>query len=832
MRVKFNSLNRYETPVFTLCNPGTVYRGGTTSNTLGILTDTSDEEIVFNFNTTSQLSLRVTKIPRDDAEEDLFAEKMYDAIQNRRYIFVDDIGYFVITNISNETDIDGLSCKDITAESCEVEIQNKAVPYIENGTYQFDVLMDKLISVLPKWKTGHIAASVASKHRTFNDVPVDLNMLAFMLDNMQDAYECIFVFDIMNREIDVYDQNDYAITTDIHMTIGNPVTRMQIAENSSDLYTALRVTGGDNMSIAPLNPIGTGVIYDFSYYLEWMSDNLREKVVAWAQLVNENEKQYYDLNLDYYNRLGGISVLNAEISRLELLRSMYRQCRDNIVAQSSASAVRDYNEDIVDNGGEEIPIHEEIEETISAIDEMIRSIGTDIIMKTSALQIENEQLEVLQEQIDAIHRAVSFSSYFSAEEYNELCDYIYEGNYQDEYVIVTDIMSYAERFEQMKILYDRAKRQLKKISVPTQEFSADVESFLFIPEFSHWSEQLECGCLVNLELKQDDVAALFLSSMPVNYADHTIGMVFGNRFKRFDPKALFEDALGGIKKSANTIDFIKGVIDPITNGEFNAMQAALANSRTLTMASAIASKNEEIIIDGAGYTGRQITSDGTYDPRQVKLTSKALVFTNDGWQTATVAIGEIVFNDSTKAYGVNAQAIIGDLILGNNLTIKNNDGTDLFTAVDNRIAANMSGSYVTEENFAQILKQFNASIEADSEALRQYYKFHSELGDDVTDISAYIHTGHVADDSNGAPIYGVRLGRSDNEGSSSAIFTPDEIAFYDDSNEKVAFLSNKSMNVGTIRTSKIQLTDDLDNPDVNKWQIDTSGGFCIRWIGS
>lgn len=832
MLVKFDSLNRFEAPRFTLCNPGTVYQSGKTTNTLGILTDTFDEEIVFNFNTTSQLNLRVARIPREDPEQDAFIQRMYDALQNRRYIFAEDIGYFIITNVSDEDVVDDVSCKEITAESCEIEIQNKAVPYIEDGTYQFSDLMDKLMSVLPKWSLGEVASGVASKHRTFQDVSTDLNVLGFMLSNMQDAYECIFAFDIINRVIHVYDQNDYAITTDIHMTIGNPVTRMCVNENSDDLYTALRVTGEENLSIAPLNPIGSGVIYNFDYYLDWMSNGLHEKVVAWQELIAYHEEAYHNLNLDYYNKLTEISALNSEIARLELLRSMYQQCRDNIVAQSNSSAAEDYNEDIADNGGTAVMIHEEITETLAAIDELIREVEDSIITNTSALDIANSELEVVQNQIDAIHQEVAIQSFFTAEEYNELYDYIYEGSYQDEYVIVTDIMTHAEKFQQMKTLYDRAKRQLTKISVPTQEFSADVESFLFIPEFAHWSKQLECGCLVNLELEQDDVAALFLSSMTVNYSDHTINMVFGNRFKRFDPKALFEDVLGGIKKSANTIDFIKGAINPITNGEFNAMQAALANSRTLTMAAALSSKNEEVIIDGAGYTGRQKNDDGTYDPRQVKLTGKALVFTNDGWQTATVAIGEVIFNDSTKVYGINAQAIIGDLILGNNLIIKNNDGTDLFTAVDNRITASMSGSYVTEENFAEILRQFNASIEADAESLRQYYKFHSELGDNVSDIEAYVHTGLVSYDADGNPIYGVKLGRSDDDSESSAIFTPEEIAFYDASNEKVAFLSNKSLNVGTVRANKIMLTDTLDDPESNKWQIDTTDGFCIRWIGS
>lgn len=111
---------------------------------------------------------------------------------------------------------------------------------------------------------------------------------------------------------------------------------------------------------------------------------------------------------------------------------MYQQCRDNIVAQSNSSAAEDYNEDIADNGGTAVTIHEEITETLAAIDELIREVEDSIVTNTSALDIANSELEVVQNQIDAIHQEVAIQSFFTAEEYNELYDYIYEGIYQDE----------------------------------------------------------------------------------------------------------------------------------------------------------------------------------------------------------------------------------------------------------------------------------------------------------------------------------------------------------------------------------------------------------------
>ena len=271
-----------------------------------------------------------------------------------------------------------------------------------------------------------------------------------------------------------------------------------------------------------------------------------------------------------------------------------------------------------------------------------------------------------------------------------MCHYIFEGSYSDDYVVITDIMSYDDKFAQMKILYDRAASQLQRASQPTQEFSVDVENFIFIKEFEEWSEQLETGCLINVELEVNDIAALFLSNMTINYDDHTLKMTFGNRFNKFDPKSLYDDVLGKITKSANTLAYIKEILYPIKSGEFNSMKEALQTSRNLTMGQALASTGEEVVIDGSGYTGRRMLEDGTYDRKQVKLTGRSLVFTDDAWESCKVALGELLFGDGSSAYGINAEVVIGDVILGNNLRILDNSGNDLLTVVDGKIAASVS----------------------------------------------------------------------------------------------------------------------------------------------
>lgn len=699
MIVRYSTLNRLEKPKFTLCSPGSVYRNGLLTNMVGMLVDTEAEEMVFNFNATSELNLRVNRIRRESNEDNAYVYRIYKAIQNRRLLFVDDVGFFMITNV--EDGFDGSThYKDIKAKSVDIEIAQKMLPYIENGTYKFTSdetgtnkgILETVVETLPLWTIGHVDDAVAEKYRTFEDVDTSTNCLTFLLQNIQDAYECIVVFDNINRTINVYSQDNYVRETEIHITKEDLINSLDITENADDLYTAVTVLGNDNVTISAINPIGSNTLYDFSYYYDWMTEGLGEKVRAWQDEVEAERQSYYDLNLLYYTKMADAVNLELEIEKYDTQIKMYTRCRNNIVADSSTSdsTIESYNQVIVENGGTAITVYEEVSETLACIDNLIAECESLMDNVRAQLDQANDSIATYQLDIEAVHSRLSIMSYFTEEEYTELCHYIYEGSYTDDYVVITDVMTYEEKFAQMKTLYDRARSQLLRVSNPTQEFSVDVENFIFIKEFEQWSEQLETGCLINVELNVNDIAALFLSNMTINYDDHTLKMTFGNRFNKFDTKSLFNDVLGKITKSANTLSYIKEILYPIKNGEFNSMREALQTSRDLTMGQALASTNEEVVIDGSGYTGRRLLGSGVYDPRQVKLTGKSLVFTDDAWLSCKVAIGELQFGDGQSSYGINAETIIGDMIIGNNIRILDNDGNDLFTAVDGMIKASVS----------------------------------------------------------------------------------------------------------------------------------------------
>lgn len=679
MIVKFDSLNRMEQPAMYLCNPSSTYNEGRLSEVIGGLVNTEAEENIFQFNAPSELNFRLNCPPEDEKDQ----INIYDMVANRRLIFMPTIGYFVITHV-DETKEGNRRYKDVSAYSVEREIEQKELPYIEDGTYPFSTtvvkegLFNQIMKVIPSWTVKHIDSAVSERYRTFEDVSVESNCYAFMIENMQDAYECIFEFDPIERQVSVFDRASYVHSTSIRISNNDVIDSLKISDDSEDLYTAITVSGDEDLNIAAVNPLGTNTIYDFSYYLSWMSPTLREKITQWVYSVKNSEDNYYSLNESYYTELQSNSTLRMNIDAVDAQLTIYKRCRDNIVAsqvgedqmtEHTVDMTELYNDAIEALGGTavEVSIEDQVEDLLISIDELITETESRKSEMQTSLGTSDAALSELRSSISSITSSLSLTEILTEEEYSELYKYIFEGSYSDEYITVTDIMTYPEKLAQMKTLYDRAVSQLKTISKPKQEFNVDVESFIFEKDFKDWTSQLETGCLIDVEINEDDVASLFLSSITINYDDKSMSMKFGSRYDKFDTESLFNDVLGSVSKSANTIDFIKDTIYPIKSGEIDKLKEAIINARDLSMQNALSARNQAFVIDGAGITGRKVNENEAsgFDDQQVKMTSNLIVFTDDGWRTCKVAIGDI----GDGKYGINADTIVGNLIIGNDLIL-------------------------------------------------------------------------------------------------------------------------------------------------------------------
>lgn len=725
MIVRYDALDRLEKPVMTLCKPGATYVNGVVSKTVGTLFGTEAEELVLNFNSVSELNFRINRLSGNSADEDTRLKSIYLAVKNRMLIFIDHIGFFSITDTEEKLE-DGVQYKDVKAESIDVELQQRMIPFIEDGTYQFFTqagaskkgLLNMIVERLPLWTidTDNVDATIAAKSRTFEDVETNTNCLSFMIDRMQEAYECIILFDTINRRIRVYDQNTYTarpdVQTGITLSRDDLINSVTISEGSEDIYTALRVVGGDNedVYISSVNPTGENVIYDFSYYYDWMTPTLKEKLIAWSAAVTASESVYRQLNerLNNLNDVLAVYIMDKDVLKQYL--SIANQVISNVTADASSATIN-AGVTVLNTIGEAHDIEDVDDSTkenlIASVNANIRKINQDIASIDSSMAAVMADIETVMGQVLDIQNNLRLGSSgadeawrLTSEEYDELCSYIFEGDYTDEYALITDTMTEAEKFDQRSQMYYRAKSQLAKASSPSQKFDIDVESFIFSRDFSHYASQLQTGCLINVGLDgfEYDQSIFFLSTITVNYDDKEMSLTIGNRYNKFDPRTLFENVLGSVSRSANSISYIKDVIYPIKTGELenDAVQRAIQDMRNVTMQNAITATDQSVIIDSSGYTGKRDDGNGGFEPEQVKIVNNSIVFTDDNWETCKTAIGKLDLSPigiEGYQYGVNAEVLIGNMILTQNLKVLNAENENNATVIMDKDGLFVDGKY-------------------------------------------------------------------------------------------------------------------------------------------
>lgn len=160
-----------------------------------------------------------------------------------------------------------------------------------------------------------------------------------------------------------------------------------------------------------------------------------------------------------------------------------------------------------------------------------------------------------------------------------------------------------------------------------------------------------------------------------------------------------------------------------------------------------------------------------------------------------------------------------------------------------QLAAQLSGEYVAVADFGSYLEKLNAYIEANPEAITQYYSFYADLQANMEQVSAaftnykvdtegYIRTGIVYYDG-AVPVYGVAVGQnlttSEIDGEEvvdqnnfRATFTAKKLSFWQDSTE-IAYVSNNQLYITNIVV--------LDSMSIGSWHMATNNGLAFQWIG-
>ncbi len=356
----------------------------------------------------------------------------------------------------------------------------------------------------------------------------------------------------------------------------------------------------------------------------------------------------------------------------------------------------------------------------------------------------NEEIRSLERDLENINELCNIQKYIKKKDdalrnegkesnlYNELLHYWIEGEYTNDNISVQDSTTMAERIDLAKELLAAGKVDLSKSSQPKFEMSVDAINFIKMYEFRQFTNELALGRTITIE-KADGIhyrPALMSIEYDLDLPD-SFTMTFSNASKPGDTAMTFADLIKESTSSARSIEANwSNITDYTRNKEqiTRLIQAPLDRSLRAMQASLAA---QAFIIDEDGILGRKydVDADGSktiFSDEQIRIINNTIIFTTDNWETSALALGKIQLEDGSEAYGLVADVLVGELILGERISIgsnservriddrgvliKNDDGDAVFEADADGNLTLIGTVYATDGEFSGTIKAARGEI--------------------------------------------------------------------------------------------------------------------------
>lgn len=398
--------------------------------------------------------------------------------------------------------------------------------------------------------------------------------------------------------------------------------------------------------------------------------------------IGDGETSSWDVNTNYYSvadkRYGVLKGANSTSVRYFYVSGFVRYTMYSQVPGDSGWKT------IWENEQKRLTeVKEQIQDAIDGINESLSKIAQGYDLPDGEEIDENDpyknygcNVEYFIQRYDKDH---------GTELYLELKHYWIEGEYSNENYAETEDMPFEERLTLSRELMLAAQEDLSRAAKPKYETTVNAINFLRIKEFETFSEQLELGRLITIEKSDGNFFQPALMEISFNLGTaEDFSMSFSTATRPNSTSLSLADILKETSSVSKTVvsnwsdltDYSKNketITNLIEKPLDSTLRAAIGNMA-----------NQQFTIDETGILGRKIEKaesgeDGEtaekFSPRQVRLINNVLLFTEDNWLTSSLALGEVSLDDNTTAYGLIADVLVGNLIMGSNLKISNESNT-------------------------------------------------------------------------------------------------------------------------------------------------------------
>lgn len=445
--------------------------------------------------------------------------------------------------------------------------------------------------------------------------------------------------------------SDYDSSTDKRTWSGTIIltSHSQMDENNQYLTKSVKIT--------------TDVIESTEKYIEQKitrmtnrADEIKDKQITSIKLAEDKFKE----QLGYYS-----------LVELNNLKKEFEACRDiavdgftdeSVDVQYNNSELKDkyvnfYSGRIVDIQNE-IKTRESQIEAVNAVYNTEKSTGE------------------IQDIVNSVKTELDLENYLGEELYMLWYSYRREDDYSNNNYSSTglDDVTLTKRATE---LVEAAKRELYKAGNLQYSLSATMGNLLALDEFKPIKDKFEVGNFIKVGI-DDKVYSLRLMSYETDFDSiQDMPVEFSTVEKMYTGYSDVQSVLDASRSMATSYSSVKDQVDKSkkTTDTVNDWSDNGINGDNTQFAN---SSEQTILINKNGILGRSYDDQlDEFSLKQFKLVNNGMYFTKDGWQSIETGIGRFTYRDINgnlvEDYGIIAKTVVGNLIIGKELQIYNED---------------------------------------------------------------------------------------------------------------------------------------------------------------
>lgn len=283
---------------------------------------------------------------------------------------------------------------------------------------------------------------------------------------------------------------------------------------------------------------------------------------------------------------------------------------------------------------------------------------------------------VLQTLKQSIQKELDLQKYLGTDLWNLFYSYRREDDYNNSNYSSTGLNN-TELIKRATELFKAAQRELYKAGNLQYSINTTMGNLLALPEFKPIVDKFEVGNFIKVGI-DEKVYSLRLLSYQVDYDNLTeISVEFSTVEKIYSGYSDVASVLQSAKSMSTSYSSVKDQVDK-SKGTTKTVSDWTNNGLLGDNISFSNSKEQTVTLTKNGLLAR--SWDDVYNEfslKQLKIVNNGLYLTKDGWETIETGVGRFTYTDINgnlvEDYGIIAKTVVGNLIIGKELQIYNED---------------------------------------------------------------------------------------------------------------------------------------------------------------